>query len=110
MLRELGRPLRDELLEVVAASAELPLRPLPLRDVLEEGDEVVDGSVRRPDAADGEVDRDDRAVLADEAFLERVAVDLSADDALEPDNVFLEVVVVRQLRPGPRHELLPGVP
>ena len=110
MLRELSRPLLHEILEVVPVGLQLPLDPLPFRDVLEEGDEVVHGPVRRTDAADREVGRDHGPVLSQEALLERVAVDFSADNALEPRDVPREVVRMSQLRPGSSQELFPRVP
>ena len=107
--RQLETPLQEGL-QALLVPADGLLRPFALRDVLQLGQAVLRRAVRPADHPDREDRVHDPAVLAAEALLQEVAVDLPGQHPGELPVVRLQVLGVRQLGPGHPRELLPGVP
>ena len=76
------------------------LNLLALRDVLHSGEKQLSATVRLADTTHVDFGEHHSAILADETLLQGIALGLAAHDAVKLDHVFLQVVRVRQRRPG----------
>ena len=81
------------------ALAERLLGPLPLADVRQDGDDVLDLPARPADAVHRKLGPQHRAVLADEPLVERVPADLAGQQAVELGDVLRDVLRMRQRAP-----------
>src|SRR4029077_17060155 len=96
----------DAVVELGHQHALLLLHLLAVANVLNHGDEIVDATIRLPNAADGETCPDDTAVLANIALLDAVAVGFADECLVAYREVAREIVRVCEVLEGPHLEFL----
>src|SRR5262245_34623619 len=69
--------------ELCIAFGEMCLGPFPIRDVLDDRDEIIDGAARLAHAANGKIGPDNGAILADIALLDTETVGVAPECVLQ---------------------------
>src|SRR5260370_42261373 len=88
---QLGGPLGDTPLQFRVRPRQSLLRPLPRSDVLQEGNEVIDGAVLATQAFHGYSGINHLSVFADPSFVQGIAVELPGHNTVEVSHICRQV-------------------